>query len=192
MPDDWSLPAALTGSSLFASNTIRSFASDVMTGQIAVLSFCCQFSEHADYGWRLLTELIGQAVTHLFFDFGLLVIPRRFGLGYHHDFEYNYDFEQVMSLTRRALRILLDRTPIVIVIDAVQCYLGPEEKHEHTREALSMLLNFAEDERSRHPMKVLVTNAKRFEHLDRAARITTSYRLPPDRVIRAWNAAERE
>ncbi|KAK5167599.1 uncharacterized protein LTR77_007298 [Saxophila tyrrhenica] len=142
-----------------------------------VLNWCCTMSYGKDNGLRMVSHLIGQALSHPLADFAYLDISLNTG-------RLVLDFTQRLAILDQALSGLLKRAPVVVVIDSVDVYEGPGKENMYVGAALTRLEEMAEwaYERGKFPLKIMITSTAVFKPLGKVVGITRMLNVPPEVV----------
>ncbi|KAK5167596.1 uncharacterized protein LTR77_007295 [Saxophila tyrrhenica] len=177
--DDWcSYPAVarFTGETLESLNRAE--------GTI-ILQFCCNCGSLHENGAWILSEIICQALTNDLCDFSVIHIPRRA------DSDKPFEYMQLEEMLEQVLSALLKQAPVVIAVDSVHRYEAPKEANVHVFTALSKLIELAQTNQERHPLKVVITSVNDLGFLQKPEGIAKIVRVPEEERQKAWEIGEQ-
>ena len=146
--------------------------------------WCCSLDFFSDNGKLLLRQLLGQIIRHPLGDLANSTLL------YDGSPDANPCCERLTALLGLTLSRLLERAPVVIVIDSIQSYESGAVIDRNVRAVLNNLVEMAKEE-SKHPLKLLITSTWHFQPLREGAKITTTYKLPLKVKQDAWKDRKR-
>ncbi len=179
------IPTAIYGGNQFAINTIEHYEQNVRV-PTACLYWCCGMytAGDGDNGGLLVKELVAQIITNSLFRFADMNIKSSLSPG------QQFSFKQLMAFLEAALKTLLRRAPVVVVVDSVHSYEVPGPANRNLRAVLATLAEIAERDGEKFPLKVAIVSALGFEPLEKGAKITNVVRVSKQVTLEAWESAD--
>jgi hypothetical protein len=166
-----------TATTWFAADRVASY-NELSPENLVLVYWWCSPYHQSDNGLLLLHQVLGQILASESIRISEIDIPRR-------NASPN-DLDWLLRVFEAAVAALLQRTSLIIMIDAIQSYKRPAPQNANVRRVLQALVTFAgrfaaENTRGTSQIwgfSVVLSTGKTFERLENSADYTTVVTIP--------------